>query len=172
MRRGPTGRSKPIAKPPEPAGSGAVSSPRTHRLGTRSRGFTLLEALVAFAVAAIALAVLFQGTISGLRAVNVASRTEDAISHARSHLDAAATALGREGDVTQRGDDGGGYRWSLVIHPIGTATDRREHRLGIDPTVSNALTLYRIDVTVTFDGGARAVHLTTERLVIGKPHTA
>ena len=115
---------------------------------------------------------LFQGTISGLRAVDAASHTEDAISHARSHLDAAATSLGSEGDVLERGDDGGGYSWALVIHPIGRATDRREHRVGVDPTVSNALTLYRIDVTVTFDGGARTVHLTTERLVIGKSHAA
>ena len=127
---------------------------------------------MAFALASIALAVLFGGTISGLRAVDTASHTEDAISRARSHLDAAATALGSEGDVVQRGDDGGGFAWALTIHPIGTATDRRERRAGVDPAVTTALTLYRIDVTVTFDGGARAVHLTTERLVIGKPHTS
>ena len=113
---------------------------------------------------------MFDGTLSGLRAIDDASRTEDATSRARSHLEAATAALGSEGDVVQEGDDGGGNRWSLTIHPIGRATSRREHRVGIDPTISNGLTLYRINVAVTYDGGARTVRLATERLLVSKPH--
>ena len=148
--------------------------PRIHSGVPRgsSRGFTLLEALVAFILASLALGILFDGTLAGLRAVSVASRTEDALSRARSHLEAAATALGSAGDIAQEGDDGDGFHWSLGIHPVGRATVRRENRVGIDPTVSTELTLYRLDVTVSFEGGARTVHLTTERLVIGTPQAA
>ena len=35
----------------------------------REAGFTLLEALIAFAIAALALAALLQGALAGLRAI-------------------------------------------------------------------------------------------------------
>lgn len=147
---------------PVPARPGGAVAP--------ADGFTLLEALVAFVLAALALGVLFGGLLSGLRAADTASRTEDALSRARSHLDAAVTALGSAGEVEQGGDDGGGFRWSLSVRTVGRATARRERRVGLDPTIANALTLYRLDVTVSFDGGARQVHLATERLAVGLPH--
>ena len=60
---------------------------------------------------------------------------------------------------------------AAAIRAVGRATVRRERRVGIDPTIANGLTLYRLDVTVSYDRGARALHLTTERLVIGRPHS-
>src|SRR5918997_799427 len=55
-------------------------------------GFTLLEALIAFAIAAFALAALLQGALTGLRAAHTATRTEEALARARSRLAALEAA--------------------------------------------------------------------------------
>ena len=52
----------------------------------RAAGFTLLEALIAFAILALALTALLQGTLSGLHATQAAGRTEEALARARSRL--------------------------------------------------------------------------------------
>lgn len=83
------------------------------------RGFTLLEVLIAFAIAALALSVLFRATGSGLGSARAASRYEEAVVRARSHLaaithDAALAA----GDAS--GDDGGGFQWRLSVRPLAS----------------------------------------------------
>ena len=55
-------------------------------------GFTLLEVLVAFIIAALALAVLFHAGLSGVQAAQSASHYEQAIARARSHLTLAVHA--------------------------------------------------------------------------------
>ncbi|HJS86168.1 MAG TPA: type II secretion system protein, partial [Acetobacteraceae bacterium] len=80
----------------------------------RERGFTLLEVLVAFIIAALALGELFSVAASDLHAVAVASRTEEAISRAQSHLaaiDAQPVLVAGE----QQGEDGGGYHWAVRV---------------------------------------------------------
>lgn len=77
----------------------------------RPPGFTLLEILVAFAIAAIALTALTAAVAGGLRSSRAAGTTEQAISRARSRLEAASLApLGE-----RSGDDGGGFRWRETI---------------------------------------------------------
>jgi general secretion pathway protein I len=49
-------------------------------------GFTLLEVMVAFVISALALAVLFNGTTTGLRATEQAGKYVEAISLVQSHL--------------------------------------------------------------------------------------
>src|SRR5215471_9205923 len=82
-------------------------------------GFTLLEVVVALAIAALALVGLFQAGSGGLFAVDTAARAEEAVQRAQSHL----AAVGRDsalvqGDFTD--DDGGGYRWRLRVLPMAT----------------------------------------------------
>ncbi len=130
----------------------------------RERGFTLLEVLVAFVIAALALGVMFQASLGGLRATTMASHYQEALSLARSHLAAAAagTMAGRE----QSGDDGRGFRWTVRIKPAGTITLAR----GPDEQPSDGprarTTLYAISVTETWtaDGGERQVRLDSARL--------
>ena len=119
------------------------------RADRREAGFTLLEALIAFAIAALALAALLQGALTGLRATQAATRTEEALARARSRLAALEGAPIAPAD--RRGDDGGGFAWRLRVAPAAT---------------SGGLTLYDVTVAVGWrDGGtAREVRLETRRL--------
>ncbi len=115
----------------------------------------LLEVLVAFVSAALALGELFTVAASDLRAVFVAGRYEEAVSRARSHL-AATGADGRLIAGEQTGDDGGGYRWALQVVQVAAAPPPQEPRPA----------LYDVSVAVTWTDGeqARIVRLTTERV--------
>lgn len=112
------------------------------------RGFTLLEVLVAFVIAALALGALMQGAATGLRSVRVSGHVQEALSRARSHLAAAALAP-IPGD--RRGDDGGGYAWRVNV---------------ASAAASVRAVLYAVTVTVSWrmDGGEREVVLRTQRL--------
>ncbi|MBE7210282.1 MAG: type II secretion system protein [Gluconacetobacter diazotrophicus] len=93
-----------------------VRNPRRDR---QQGGFTLLEVVVAFVIAALALGVLFQGALGALRIGHVADRTEQALSRARSHLATVGHGIALR-PTTQEGDDGSGFRWLLAIRPVGT----------------------------------------------------
>jgi len=74
----------------------------------KSGGFTLLEVVVALAIAAVALVGLFRAGSGGLFAVDTAARAQEAVQRAQSHL----AAVGRdaalvEGDFTAVGDPTG-----------------------------------------------------------------
>ena len=127
----------------------------------RSSGFTLLEVLIAFLIAALALGVLFRGAVEGQAASSVSARYAEALTRARSHL-AAAEAAGppRAGD--QSGDDGGGFRWRLRTSPISEGVPGPN---GVTPM------LFSMSVAVawTAAGRERAVQLETRRLGIAPP---
>jgi general secretion pathway protein I len=125
------------------------------------RGFTLLEVLVAFIIAALALGVLYEGAFAGLFASRVASHTAEAASRARSHLAVIGHGMAiQPGD--SRGDDGGGYQWRVSIRQLATAPTGRG-----DPTVvarGPRAALYAVTVRITWqmDGAGREVRLDTE----------
>lgn len=123
-------------------------------------GFTLLEVIVALALAALALVALFQAGSAGLLTVDEATRVEAAVDRAKSHLaEFADTGVITPGE--SEGDDGGGYHWRLTArpiaaHPVGASSDQTE----------TAATLYDIDVTIGWGTGRRrrSVELETERI--------
>jgi general secretion pathway protein I len=116
------------------------------------RGFVLLEVLVAFAIAALALSVLIGGSLEGLRGTARAARMEEAVSHARSHL--AAIGHGQEIVPGARStDDGGGFTAHVQARVIGRG----------DP--ASGLVLYAVSVTILWsdDGTTRSVTLDSQR---------
>jgi general secretion pathway protein I len=118
----------------------------------RDGGFTLLEVLVAFAIAALALAVLFRGALAGVHLTRVSGHEGEAMARAQSHL----AAIGRDVAIAPghyTGDDGDGFRWTLDIRPVATAAAAHT-------------TLFAVEVAIgwTKDGGSRSVRLATERL--------
>jgi general secretion pathway protein I len=112
-------------------------------------GFTLLEVMVAFAIAALASLVLFRGGLDGAANARAAARTEEAITRAESRLASVGTLTPLRAG-TFNGDDGGGFAWRLVIAPAA--------RSGI-------FVLYKIVLTETYDG--RTIRLSTARLASG-----
>ena len=119
-------------------------------MGARERGFTLLEVLVAAAIAGLALAVLFQGAAGSVRSARVADHVQEAVSRARSRL-----AVLERGPVPQlgdqSGDDGGGFGWRSKVTQIG---------------LGGGAVLYDLAVAVswTADGGTREIALHGRRV--------
>src|SRR5215470_7167711 len=126
----------------------------------QEHAFTLLEVLVAVAIAGLAVIGLFQAGSGGLFAADTAARAEEAVQRAQSHL----AAVGRdaalaEGEFT--GEDGGGYRWTLRVRPLTT-----RQSLASDGVTPVNTTLFNVEVAISWPGraGERAVVLKTLRL--------
>jgi general secretion pathway protein I len=113
-------------------------------------GFTLLEVMAAFVIAAFGSILLYQAGFEGTAGAVAAARLQEAVVRAQSRLASVGvlTAL-QPGQLS--GDDGGGYHW----------------RLSIMPDQSNGtLSLYQVQVTEQY--GNRQVTLATERLGTGQ----
>jgi len=128
-------------------------------------GFTLLEVMIAFVIAALSLSLLYQGATGGLRATGSAARTEEAISLAKSHL----AAIGRGEAIAQQessGVDGGGFDWRLHIQPVGTRQLSLSDSDRANDTKPTAAVLYDVVVTESWKdaGRTRSVVLATRRL--------
>jgi general secretion pathway protein I len=130
------------------------------------RGFTLLEVIVALAIASFAFAGLFRAGSSGLFAADTAARTEEAVERGQSHL----AALGRDVAILQgdsEGDDGGGFRWRLRVQPLAS-----EATAGQQGDNTGRVTLFDVQVAISWkDGGHdRAVVLRSRRIAaVGSP---
>lgn len=125
-------------------------------------GFTLLEVLIAFIIAAAALAVLFRTAVESQTAAGIAARTQEALSRARSHLAAAEAGPLQAGE---REDNDAAYRWRVHVAPVAESAPTRAGPPG--PT------LYAVVVTVSWGEGraTRGVTLETRRLGLPTPRS-
>jgi general secretion pathway protein I len=81
---------------------------------TKTSGFTLVEVLVALAIAGLGLGLLVAATGSGLQSSVAAARATQAVSHAQSRLaQVGVTVPLKKGDYT--GDGGEGFRWRVHV---------------------------------------------------------
>ena len=140
--------------PPEPPVAAAATS-----------GFTLLEVLVAFVIAALALGVLFHGAIEGLAEVRLSDRSTEALTRARSHLASVGHGVPLRTEALE-GEDGGGFAWSLRLRPLGSAPLLRGG--GGDAQHPAHETLFEVRVTESWDGpqGRRGTTLVTRRAAV------
>jgi general secretion pathway protein I len=117
---------------PPPPGEGKRNL-HSRFAGTRSNaeaGFTLLEVIVALAILALSLGVIFQ-TVS-----NAVGRTaqSEAVTHARWLAQSLLAQVGREIPVSTgetAGEDGHGHRWRLRQTPYGDQDDRAHRRVSV-----------------------------------------
>ncbi|HEX3984154.1 MAG TPA: prepilin-type N-terminal cleavage/methylation domain-containing protein, partial [Acidisoma sp.] len=81
-------------------------------------GFTLLEVLVAFVIAALALAVLAGAGLNGIASAKLSNRYQEALARARSHM----AAVGPQPAPSDRqGDEGDGFHWHVRVVQLASA---------------------------------------------------
>jgi general secretion pathway protein I len=136
-----------------------LSKNRADRPGVRrDSGFTLIEVVVALAIAALGLGVLMAAVSQGTGNVTAANLYIEATRRAQTHLDSVGlTAPLRSGEET--GDDGGGFTWRVKIVQSGT---RAPPQGGNQPAVG----LFDLTVTISWRTGlgAKSLSLQSERL--------
>ena len=134
------------------------------------RGFTLLEVLVAFIIAGLALAVLARAGMDGIRGATLSGRYQEAVVRAQSHL----AAIGDNPVPSDRqGDEADGYHWRVRIAPIADAALGQAERrtlLVSQPGTASApkphVTLMAVSVAISWGGELhRSVELDSERVV-------
>jgi general secretion pathway protein I len=116
-------------------------------------GFLLLEVLIAFLIATLALGVIIAASTASLRAAQIAARYDEATVRAQSRL-AEAVNGGPLPPGDREGSDGGGYRWHVRVTVVPGETPRPPE------------TLYAVTVWITWRDGAqtRDVRLDTEHI--------
>jgi general secretion pathway protein I len=129
----------------------------------RNRGFTLLEVLIASAIAALALAVLFRTVPTALFSVRLAGQYEEAVARAQSHLAALGDAPLLAG--TSTGDDGGGFQWRLTIVPWDSPAGFSQTSERSASFERSPAKLYAVEVGISWgEGRGREVVLRSARL--------
>ncbi len=131
------------------------------------RGFTLLEVLIAFVIASLAIGVLYGGTVTGLDATAVSAKYDEAVSLARSHL----APIGHGEAIAPQetsGADGDGFTWHLHIRRVGSRVmDLTDQDRANDIKATSAV-LFEVVVTESWKTGSheRQVTLATRRFEV------
>jgi general secretion pathway protein I len=124
-------------------------------------GFTLLEVIVAFAISALAVGILYEGASGGLMATGSAAKTVEALSLAQSHL----AAIGHGDAIAQQessGTDGDGFDWHLHISPIASREMNLSDSDRANDTRETSAVLYDVTVTESWTEGGH-----THQIAIG-----
>ena len=128
----------------------------------RDGGFTLLEVLVALAIAAPALMLMYRQGALSIGMTRTAASYQEAITRAQSRLESLADGGLSPG---QRDGDDDGFRWRTRITPVASMAAPRPALPGNSP-YARGTTLYAVVVEVSWSGpeGLRTVALDTRRL--------
>jgi general secretion pathway protein I len=112
-------------------------------------GFTLLEVLIAFIIASLAIAAMVHAVSNSLTSSRAAAHYQEAVSRARSHLDVSMHGTALVPADTQ-GDDGGGFHWHLRVTPAASTTSQLP---GFARRTATTVTLYAVSVTISWHDG-------------------
>jgi general secretion pathway protein I len=133
-------------------------------------GFTLLEVLVAFVIASLALAVLTGAALNGVVSTKLSNRYQEALARAQSHL-AAVGPLPEPSD--RQGDEGDGFHWHVRIVQLASAPVAGPAPGGDLGHPSARTALYDVSVAISWgDAPGRSVRLDSERVRILPPAIA
>lgn len=144
-----------------PGGGGSYSS------HAKSRGFSILEILVAFTLLALAMGILMQLFSRGVNGAGLADRYAKATMMAESKLATVGVeAVLQDGETTGKFDDD--FQWRLSVQPYVDPTPKDPAVSAIDIESLMQARLFDVSVTVSFlsdDKRERQVRLNT--LLIG-----
>jgi len=138
-----------------------MSSRRTGAEPHATRGFVLIEVLVAVGVAAIIMAALLRSFTSTWAGINAVREEAESMLLARTLL-ADATESGKILAGTRNGTIGR-YGWNLTAIPTPVAPPANQATAGADKPPASPWTLYRVDLVITTPSG-RSKSLETFRL--------
>ncbi len=124
--------------------------------------------LVAFAIAALALAVLAHAGLDGVHGAQLSSRYQEALARARSHL-AGIGDLPTPSD--RQGDEADGFHWHVRIVPLATSA-APTLTAGPAGALPPPVTLLAVSVAISWGTPRRSVELDSERVVAGSAGNA
>ncbi len=128
------------------------------------RGFTLLEVMVALAIALPALLVLYREGAAALELTGSSLAMQNALSRAQSHLAALSATGAAPGD--REGDDGGGYHWHTRVVPLATAEPPRAQQ-GQRSAYAAGTSLFAGSVRISWKGPRGEQSVTLETRLLG-----
>jgi len=121
----------------------------------QSRGFTLLEVMVAFVIFALSFATVLEIMAGSMRSVRRASDDTEVALMAQSLMDLVGTEiLVEEGEYSGTGMDR--YNWDMQITLYDTGGEANENDVGtIELAEMSGIELYRVDLYVDWETGLR-----------------
>lgn len=131
---------------------------RHHEVSSQIAGFTLIEVIVALAIAALGLALLMVASGDGTRNARTADAYIEAAQRAQSRLAQVGIVLPLK-QSSYSGDDGNGFRWRVRIGPPLTQAASSQEG-------AKMMGLFSVDVTISWNeyGQDRSMTLHSERL--------
>lgn len=122
-----------------------------------SKGFSLLEVLVAFVVMGLVVGVILQLFGSSMRGVALSDEYSFAVQVAESRLAAVGNEVPVDEGSVSGEEQGSGYRWEVTMQPVELLEKQEEI-----PIPSQ---LYRVEVVVSWKTGEkpREFHLSSLR---------
>lgn len=122
----------------------------------RSRGFSLLEMVVAVAILGMSLGALYQAAGGATRTVAIDEKTAYAVELARSLL--ANYAVVPLAGMNETGETAGGFAWEVISEPAA---------LAVDSPLAEGL-LQQISVVVSWRDGGRDRTVALQSVVAGR----
>lgn len=125
-----------------------------------SRGFTLLEVIIALAILGVGFALAMELLATGIRSVKASEEYTQAVLLVRQKMAETAVTASLDGS-TDVGEFDGGFRWTSEIYPLPQEKDLPAQ-------------LYQVRVRVTWPGrlGEKALDLYTLRMAVDEKKLA
>ena len=125
---------------------------------TNERGFTLVEALVAFAILATVLVALYEAMGTSLKGLDRSGRVDEAVLIAESRLDELKARKTLPESPLEGAVEGTAYRWR--VEPVAEAAPEAPE-LAVSP-----LRLRKVKLVVTWREGPNEKHIAIERSLL------
>lgn len=120
-----------------------------------SRGFTLLEVMLAFVIFAISFATVLEIMAGSMRSVKRAGEDTEVALFAQSIMDLVGTEIPvEEGQFSGTGMDR--YQWQLGIYPYASSAD---DPATLELAEMSGIDLYYVDLEIDWDTGRRQRNL-------------